>query len=531
MNNKSILVDITPDVNLVNSLRNSSHDFKSAICDIIDNSIDAECSNVWVNGEMFDKKYRLVISDDGWGMTIETLGNALRYGWHNPDNTDGLGKFGMGMKTSATSLGNNFFILTKTKDGNLLKAIYSPDDMIETNKWSAKVFETDDVEDISIFSKYTDGSDQGTVLIVQDLTQYNDTNLYTACDHLRKYIGRTFRYFLTPITQPESNSGKCKIIVNGKETFGLDPLERQAKNTKILTPYDNTIDVGDGRTAAITVVELAEVDAGNCSPGDSGEHNFHVCEPNQGISVVRENREICFTRTGAFRPIWGSDHPWKNYLRAEIRYSNMDDVFRVNHDKSSIREFPQSVLDILKDKITKIINSAALQRQRANKKIVGEDEQKVHDAAMQNANSKKKLLEMPKKKIEKRSSKGESEGTVDPKKSGKTRSGKYPSTTNSDNIHIEFTDLGPAGQLFESHYDKNIIVVSWNTSHPFYQKYVSGNAKETILSLDAMLIGLVTLLEIEKDKKNREDENYSDGITWVNNFINSFSNNLRTLAT
>ena len=528
---KTTLVDITPDINLVNSLRYSSHDFKSAICDIIDNSIDAECSSIWIVGETINKLQQLVISDNGDGMNIETLSNALRYGWHNPDNTDGLGKFGMGMKTSATSLGNNFYILTKQENGILFKAVYNPDDMIANTGWNAKVFETDDLDDLAQFNKYTLGSKSGTVLCIQDLTQYNDGNLYTACSHLKKHLGRVFRYFLTPISQPDSKSGKCDIFVNEKQVFGLDPLEKQATNTKILTPIDNNVDLGDGRTVAITITEVSPIDAASNDnkEGMSGELYFNASELHQGISVVRENREICVTRSGAFRALWGTDHPWKNYLRAEIRYSNMDDIFRVNHDKSTIREFPQSVLDILKDKLSKIIQEATNRRIRATKKVVGSDEQKIHDAAVQNANSKKKLLEMPRRKIQSRESTGIKSGTVEPKGTGIKKHGKHISSKNGD-YKIEFTDLGAAGQLFESHYDKNIIIISWNTAHPFYQKYVSGNEKETILSLDNMLIGLVGLLEIEKDKKNREDENYTDGITWVNNFINLFSNNLRTLA-
>lgn len=91
---------------LLASLRSVGYNEETAIADIIDNCISAQAHEIKIQ---FDwEKKRIVILDDGIGMSEKNLIENMRIGSSDPskirDEGD-LGRFGMGMKTAAFSLG------------------------------------------------------------------------------------------------------------------------------------------------------------------------------------------------------------------------------------------------------------------------------------------------------------------------------------------------------------------------------------------------------------------------------------------
>ena len=99
---------------LLASLRSVGYTEETAIADIVDNCISARAQHIDIVFEA-DKK-RILILDDGIGMTAESLIENMRIGSSDPakrrDNTD-LGRFGMGMKTAAFSLGKRLTVVTR----------------------------------------------------------------------------------------------------------------------------------------------------------------------------------------------------------------------------------------------------------------------------------------------------------------------------------------------------------------------------------------------------------------------------------
>lgn len=107
-------VDITPDRSLIRKLGASGYRIFQAIGELTDNSIDAR---------ILDKKLDLHIKlayadktisviDNAKGMDKDTLKNALTLA--KSDKTkDDLGRFGLGLKTACSSLGQKFTIITR----------------------------------------------------------------------------------------------------------------------------------------------------------------------------------------------------------------------------------------------------------------------------------------------------------------------------------------------------------------------------------------------------------------------------------
>ena len=112
---------------LLASLRSVGYTEETAIADIIDNCISAHANHIDIFFDWNNK--RILIVDDGNGMAAADLIENMRIGSSDPDQArseDDLGRFGMGMKTAAFSLGKMLTVVTKT-DGVVSNAVWDLD--------------------------------------------------------------------------------------------------------------------------------------------------------------------------------------------------------------------------------------------------------------------------------------------------------------------------------------------------------------------------------------------------------------------
>lgn len=123
---------------LLESLRSVGYNEETAIADIIDNCISAKAHEIKIQ---FDwEKKRIVISDDGLGMSSKDLIENMRIGSSDPnqvrDERD-LGRFGMGMKTAAFSLGKKLICPLSSRQVKYLKV---SDKNTYISFWSVGIF-------------------------------------------------------------------------------------------------------------------------------------------------------------------------------------------------------------------------------------------------------------------------------------------------------------------------------------------------------------------------------------------------------
>ncbi len=103
---------------LIESLRAVGYTLETAMADIIDNSIAASASNVWIHCMWDGADSFITIRDDGDGMDEKILSNAMRPGSQSPldqRSEKDLGRFGLGLKTASFSQARTLTVLTKTK--------------------------------------------------------------------------------------------------------------------------------------------------------------------------------------------------------------------------------------------------------------------------------------------------------------------------------------------------------------------------------------------------------------------------------
>ncbi|NPD85368.1 ATP-binding protein [Lentimicrobium sp. L6] len=124
---------------MINTFRAFGYNLQTAIADIIDNSISAKSQNIWINYEWNGAESWLTICDDGEGMDVQTLVNAMTPGSKDPNDerdANDLGRFGLGLKTSSFSQCKNLTVASKKNGFNTIKRAWDLDFVNKTGKWS-----------------------------------------------------------------------------------------------------------------------------------------------------------------------------------------------------------------------------------------------------------------------------------------------------------------------------------------------------------------------------------------------------------
>ena len=123
---------------LIHSLRAFGYDLSMAISDLIDNSIFAGASNIWVDYAWNGGDPWVRIMDDGKGMKEERLFEAMRLGSMSPleDRApEDLGRFGLGLKTASFSQCKLVTVYSKTANGSEAIRFWDLDNVQHSRSW------------------------------------------------------------------------------------------------------------------------------------------------------------------------------------------------------------------------------------------------------------------------------------------------------------------------------------------------------------------------------------------------------------
>lgn len=286
---------------LLSSLRSVGYNEETAIADIIDNCISAQAHEIKIR---FDwEKKRIVISDDGFGMSETELVENMRIGSSDPSKIraeDDLGRFGMGMKTAAFSLGKKLTVVTKS---NFAVSNASWDlDQIPEIGWNLIIR---DESEISEFSSQM--GEQGTIVIIENLDRVIDIDdekkaqnkFYRIASKTEKHLALTFHRFIE-----EDN---LILELNGTPIKAWNPFILENSATQEL-PEESIF--SDNGCAEVTIqpyvlphkTKFATDDDYQAAGGPKG-WNYH-----QGVYVYRNRRLI----------ICGT---WFDYIKKEPAYN------------------------------------------------------------------------------------------------------------------------------------------------------------------------------------------------------------------
>lgn len=245
------MASVTPSAaRLTESLRDIGYDFSSAIADLIDNSITAGATEVNVVIEFDGEASRVLISDNGRGMTLNGLTESLRFGSRRKYGKGDLGRYGLGLKTASLSQGRCLSVVTRTSTGRRLIQTRQLDlDLIaEFDDWL--IIEPDRTQAIERARNLLEDG-PGTVVVWEKLDRvvparnsaggWARRRFETLQQKASEHLAMVFHKFLSG----EVGNERLVITVNGQKLAPWDPFARAESATKELVEQVFEIEHGE----------------------------------------------------------------------------------------------------------------------------------------------------------------------------------------------------------------------------------------------------------------------------------------------
>lgn len=340
------------------SMRDAGFDLMAAAGEPIDNSIEANATAIRIAPRYSkDKKHitEIAFADNGRGIELGMLAHVLKMGYSSRyGQRKGLGRFGVGLKLAALSVGTRIEVYTKAAGSDRYYMAYL--DLAEISAGKQKVISATEVSgwpheyaDLMSDAK-GDPFESGTLVLWQHIDRLSSGGTYGASleakiADLRKFIARVYRQFLDQGLQ---------IELAGKQVTLHDPLfllddprinSRYAKRKelspeqlkgKLIEETDLTI---DGQNVHVTVAIVPEIF--RHKSGDGGEvdidgkeiREFQINQENEGrISMMRNGREIYYDIVP--RMLTGGVTKGDRYIGIEVSFpAELDEYFQVRHVK------------------------------------------------------------------------------------------------------------------------------------------------------------------------------------------------------
>lgn len=196
----------------------------AAVADLIDNSIYAKASQIFV--DYIGGEY-VAILDNGEGMDSGELKEAMKYGSGNPGqyrSSQDLGRFGLGLKTASLSQCRKLTVISKNSKG-VSGFCWDLDYVIKMEDWRLLELEENDIKSMPQFD-CLEALDQGTLVVWQNLDKLCAGIEDVECGMIRKigeveeHLAVTFHRFL----QGEAGLKKIELYINGVPIKGKDPF-------------------------------------------------------------------------------------------------------------------------------------------------------------------------------------------------------------------------------------------------------------------------------------------------------------------
>ena len=209
---------------MLESLRGLGYSTAAAIADIIDNSISAGASEIRVEFKWDGPISRVLILDNGRGMSDAELEGAMRLGDKNPlverDARD-LGRFGMGLKTASFSQCRRLTVAS-VKDGTQSCLRWDLDELTNNPESDWLIFEGP-AEDSRQYLTCLDCKKSGTLVLWEILdrvvtTGYTIDNFNDLIDNVEAHLAMVFHRFLQ---LPHSG---IRLLLNGRPIKPWDPF-------------------------------------------------------------------------------------------------------------------------------------------------------------------------------------------------------------------------------------------------------------------------------------------------------------------
>ncbi len=354
---------------LMGSMRSMGYTFESAIADIIDNSISANCREVRLQFPKNALHCFVSILDDGYGMSPDELFNAMRYGSSASEDersTQDLGRFGLGLKAASLSQCKKLTVVSK-QENSVSGFSWDYDYILEHKDWLVIELSDEEVRKVPSVESLLEQK-SGTLVVWENfdvIEKSSNGQVYSAlCDYKDKIIKHLALIFHRYIDAPRKE--KITMYLNNHKIAALDPfLEGHPKTTR-KKEIDIAINDSNDVERHVMVQPVVLPFYKDLSESDKNKlGGVESLKTKQGFYVYRNKRLI----------IWGT---WFGLPRNELTKNarirvdipnTLDDIWNIDIKKQSA-SIPKSIQNQLRKKVEDVMDISVRQqthRGRTNK--------------------------------------------------------------------------------------------------------------------------------------------------------------------
>ncbi len=298
----------------------------SALAELVDNAIEAAATVVVIEIDKDSSNELYVrVTDNGKGMTRDQLSLALQFGGSSRFNSRSqLGRYGMGLPNSSLSQCRRVEITTWQEPDHVYFNHLDVDEVIDQ--------ERSELPPPRRLKSTMHQSNSGTVVEWRKCDRLSFRYVKSLIKHILFELGRIFRY---PIWRG------VKVEVCGQQVPAFDPLfMRDGINLQGGVPYGKEltyrVKVPNGKKTSTVKVRFVELPVEEWAklPNEIKRKNQIIkCA---GVTILRSEREIDY---GWFFMGDKRKENYDDWWRCEISFSpDLDEVFGVTHTKQEIKE-------------------------------------------------------------------------------------------------------------------------------------------------------------------------------------------------
>jgi anti-sigma regulatory factor (Ser/Thr protein kinase) len=359
---------------LILSLRDMGYDFSTAVADLVDNSIEAGATLVKINVEFDGDDSWVRLVDNGSGMTLSNLKEAMRYGSEREyDDEKDLGKFGLGLKTASMSQCQRLTVATRSdpKRREINAFCWDLDHVTKTNRWEIV---QPDQKNLKLVLDENLLTGTGTVVFWQRLDRilgyklpYGENakkRLSGMCREVEEHLAMVFHRFLLG----EVRGKKLQIVLNDNPVKAWDPFARKEEKTKRLEATSIRFE-HEGVTGEVILEPYVLPHQDDFSSKDAFTHASGPRKWNrqQGFYIYRANRLI---QSGGWSGLKTIDEHLK-LARVALSFSpRVDDAFKINVAKMQV-QLPPQIRDQIEAGIKDVTRIAQETYRKKNKSLTG----------------------------------------------------------------------------------------------------------------------------------------------------------------
>lgn len=485
------------------SMRNTDFDIQTAICEVIDNSFQAEAKNVKITIAYSDKTSRrknrpeqMAFGDDGYGMDEDVLQYCLKLGYSGRyDDRRGIGRFGVGMTFAAISLCQKIEVYSRQKQGNWH---YTYLDISELDKDDEPGIAP--IEQKALPEPYANLVGDFGTLVIWSLLDRADTPVNE--NELRHNMGRIYRKFIGEETVHDGkvigNTDRRNLYLNNQMVHSLDPLfvtkSQQYPDDKTTVVDDEVkfewrvhdVDAPSGGqkqgTITIRTSLLPEPwrqvrsKLGRPGSGRSADNLRRKVNENEGMSILRKGREVAYGPIPHFLARGeGVSSEIDRFWSCEIDFEpTLDYWFSVRNIKIGARPLTE-----LKDELRSKIKPSIMHFRERIKKTMDEHEAKINESVYGPIHGNRPKEEElgtvttpnPTTATPEEKTRNVEQAAVNASPDTEQQEEYIKKVTNPDNKYniVEVSNMRADAPFFEIVPDLHTKVVHYNMNHAFFR--------------------------------------------------------------